>query len=69
MIRALVITAALFLLAGGGGDFEPQQQIAKKSIGIVIQEDRDYTKEIAIAFIGLAGTLGAAFLISKSRRG
>ena len=66
MIKAILLATIFTFLAceepkAGGGDFsEPQQQ----KIKIVLPEEKkDYTVHVAV--IGLIGTLGAAYLISK----
>jgi len=62
ILRALFLAGLLLLapdVGAGGGDFE-QKQMKK------VEPDNNI--QIKVALIGLAGTIGAAYFISKKRK-
>ncbi len=62
ILRALFLAVVLLFapdVGAGGGDFE-QKQMKK------VEPDNNI--QIKVALIGLAGTIGAAYFISKKRK-
>jgi hypothetical protein len=68
---AATFILSLFLgtaaLAGGPSSDGPEQRVAQKTI--VVQPDNDNTGLIIVAALGLIGTLGAAIITTRNRKG
>jgi hypothetical protein len=55
------------VLAMDGADRQEQEQMTQKTV--ILQPDTDNTGLLLVALVGAVGTLGAAYITTRNRKG